>query len=457
MAGPGDRHRDGTGDPPGSRPRPGARDRPGPGDHVRRGGRRARDHLVGGGARRRRARGADAAALHPVGVLRVHGDRAGPLGPAHRPRRQAAPPDDPGRPAVPGLDGDLPRGLLGGRPAGPAVDRRRPGAAHRHGLVSPLLPAGDAAVLPAAAGVPVVCCGSRRRHQSMALLGASVAVAVAFTGWLHYAAMAPRARWRTCRCPRLAAAAADVLRCVAGGLASRCTWTRCWAGCARTGGPCWPRPSPARWRWSCLYAVLGRDRASGPTPPRTPCSRRCSCGRCCSRRGCSRRRPGGPTSGAPRARAPTAPPTCRCGVCSWCTRCSSWRLRIDRPARPPPPPAAVTAGVVTVLALAALAAGGRGSPADAGQPAAHRPPAPRPGGTADPYPTRLGPPSRHDGRPDVTLLGDRPVDARRPARPIRHRVRGRVLLLLCVLYAVSYVDRTAIVRGRPGAAPPTCT
>ncbi|MDX6263768.1 MAG: hypothetical protein QOH84_5456, partial [Kribbellaceae bacterium] len=27
--------------------------------------------------------------------------------------------------------------------------------------------------------------------------------------------------------------------------------------------------------------------------------------------------------------------------------------------------------------------------------------------------------------------------------PLRHRVRGRVLVLLCVLYAISYVDRTA--------------
>lgn len=48
----------------------------------------------------------------------------------------------------------------------------------------------------------------------------------------------------------------------------------------------------------------------------------------------------------------------------------------------------------------------------------------------------------------MTLLGDRHVDA--PTRsPIRHRVRGRVLLLLCVLYAISYVDRTAISAAGP--------
>jgi MFS family permease len=48
----------------------------------------------------------------------------------------------------------------------------------------------------------------------------------------------------------------------------------------------------------------------------------------------------------------------------------------------------------------------------------------------------------------VTLLGDRPVDA--PTRsPLRHRVRGRVLLLLCMLYAISYVDRTAISAAGP--------
>jgi sugar phosphate permease len=33
--------------------------------------------------------------------------------------------------------------------------------------------------------------------------------------------------------------------------------------------------------------------------------------------------------------------------------------------------------------------------------------------------------------------------------PLRHRVRGRVLLLLCGLYAISYVDRTAISTAAP--------
>jgi MFS family permease len=48
----------------------------------------------------------------------------------------------------------------------------------------------------------------------------------------------------------------------------------------------------------------------------------------------------------------------------------------------------------------------------------------------------------------VTLLAERPADA--PARsPLRHRVRGRVLFLLCLLYAVSYVDRTAISSAGP--------
>ena len=32
---------------------------------------------------------------------------------------------------------------------------------------------------------------------------------------------------------------------------------------------------------------------------------------------------------------------------------------------------------------------------------------------------------------------------------LRHRVRGRVLLLLCALYAISYVDRTAISAAGP--------
>jgi MFS family permease len=40
--------------------------------------------------------------------------------------------------------------------------------------------------------------------------------------------------------------------------------------------------------------------------------------------------------------------------------------------------------------------------------------------------------------------------AEAPARsPLRHRVRGRVLLLLCGLYAISYVDRTAISAAGP--------
>ncbi|HEV7655281.1 MAG TPA: MFS transporter [Mycobacteriales bacterium] len=48
----------------------------------------------------------------------------------------------------------------------------------------------------------------------------------------------------------------------------------------------------------------------------------------------------------------------------------------------------------------------------------------------------------------MTLLAERPADA--PARsPLRHRVRGRVLFLLCLLYAVSYVDRTAISSAGP--------
>jgi MFS family permease len=48
----------------------------------------------------------------------------------------------------------------------------------------------------------------------------------------------------------------------------------------------------------------------------------------------------------------------------------------------------------------------------------------------------------------VTLLAERPADA--PARsPLRHRVRGRVLFLLCLLYALSYVDRTAISSAGP--------
>jgi MFS family permease len=49
-------------------------------------------------------------------------------------------------------------------------------------------------------------------------------------------------------------------------------------------------------------------------------------------------------------------------------------------------------------------------------------------------------------------LGIGPVipAAKAPVRsPLRHRVRGRVLMLLCVLYAVSYVDRTAISTAAP--------
>ena len=47
----------------------------------------------------------------------------------------------------------------------------------------------------------------------------------------------------------------------------------------------------------------------------------------------------------------------------------------------------------------------------------------------------------------MTLVAE-PAEA--PARsPLRHRVRGKVLLLLCGLYAISYVDRTAISAAGP--------
>jgi MFS family permease len=49
----------------------------------------------------------------------------------------------------------------------------------------------------------------------------------------------------------------------------------------------------------------------------------------------------------------------------------------------------------------------------------------------------------------VTLATE-PSGPKAPARsPLRHRVRGRVLMLLCVLYAVSYLDRTAISTAAP--------
>jgi MFS family permease len=46
----------------------------------------------------------------------------------------------------------------------------------------------------------------------------------------------------------------------------------------------------------------------------------------------------------------------------------------------------------------------------------------------------------------VTLTAEPAAPAR---SPLRHRVRGRVLLLLCALYAISYVDRTAISAAGP--------
>jgi MFS family permease len=50
----------------------------------------------------------------------------------------------------------------------------------------------------------------------------------------------------------------------------------------------------------------------------------------------------------------------------------------------------------------------------------------------------------------VTLLAEPARAAEAPARsPLRRRVRGKVLLLLCVLYAISYVDRTAISAAGP--------